>query len=311
MNFPSRGVRAFSLLAACALVSAALAQSWAPQKPVRLVVGSAAGGLNDQVARAAAQELSKLWNTQVVVENKPGADGLIAAQTVGQAAPDGYTFLVSGPEALAARQPALQPVAPIAAIPYVAVEKPGAKPPSPGNREIKAHALGFSAPLLLERQAIPNLVATPQRNNREAASAVLSGDLNLAVVPLATVVDDVKAGRLTVTGTVGAKGVEALKNAPPMRNVPQEVTPFVGVFAPPGTPPAVADSLNEAVRKALAHPDLKSRLDQNSAQPMPMSRREFVALSDVMIEVTPSRCKRKSSCEADKKCPRPCPTADS
>ncbi|HWP10837.1 MAG TPA: tripartite tricarboxylate transporter substrate-binding protein [Ramlibacter sp.] len=283
MRLPSLSLRRRALLA-CALVAAAPlagAQTY-PNKPIRLMVGYAAGGGVDAMARMLASRLPPLLGQQVIVENRAGASGVIAADVVAKAAPDGYTLLVSESALLIA--PHLQarmnldplksftPVAGLFLAPLMIVagnNVPATTPQelirllksNPGKYSYATsgvgtvHHLGFE---MMKAQTGTFVLHIPYRGAAQIVPDVISGQVPLGVVSASAGMAQAKAGRLRAvammsTGKLaGAENVAALAEALPGFNM----APRLFLLAPPGTPAPVVEKLDEAVRTVLASADL-------------------------------------------------------
>jgi len=240
-----RGI-AVLLLAAWALI--AQAQEW-PQRPVRMLVGFGAGGGTDILARIVAPQMGVALGQPVVVENRPGAGGSIAANAVAKAEPDGYTaFLLNNGHAVSAVMlPSLpydpvadfQPVSMVATMPLVILSGPRAGFGSlqglievarhnPGKLNLASVGIGstqhFAAELLFHTAGV-KLVHVPYKGLGGMLNDLVAGHVQVGVVALQSVQPHLQSGRLRMLGEL-------------------EVQTWYGVFAPAGTPPAVVAKLN-------------------------------------------------------------------
>lgn len=304
MNLLAPAFRRRTLLACSLALVAPLASAQAyPNKPIRLMVGYAAGGGVDAMARMLAARLPALLGQQVVVENRAGASGVIAADAVAKSAPDGYTLLVGESALLIA--PHLQPrmnldvlksFTPVAAIfhaPLMIVvgnNVPATSPKelidllksSPGTYSYATsgvgtvHHLGFE---MMKSQIGAFVVHIPYRGAAQIVPDVISGQVPIGVVSAAAGMAQAKAGRLRAvammsTGKLaGAENVPALAEALPGFNL----APRLFLLAPAGTPAAVVEKLNEAVRTVLASADLAQAAAQQGAIPAYMDSGPFAA----------------------------------
>jgi tripartite-type tricarboxylate transporter receptor subunit TctC len=283
-----------ALLAAALVLAAPLAgaQSF-PNRPLKLMVGYAAGGGVDAMARLLAQRLPSVLGQQVVVENRAGASGMIAADAVARAPADGYTLLMGETGMLIASQ--LQPRAgldpiksftPVAGtfvtpLLIVANNAVPAKTPqelvallksSPGKYAYATsgvgtvHHLGFE---MLKAQTQSFIVHIPYRGAAQILPDVISGQVPIGVVSAAAGLAQARAGKVTPIALMntaklaGAENVPALADALPGFNV----APRLMLLAPAGTPPAVVEKLNEAVRNVLASAELAQSAAQQGAIP--------------------------------------------
>lgn len=292
---PSRKRR--TLLAAAALATAAqlfptVAHAAYPDKPITLVVPTAAGGGNDGMARVVALKLSTLLGQQVIVENKAGANGAIAAEFVARAAPDGYTILF-GYIGTHGMSPALQklrydPIAqfePIGMVSYsptlmvVAPKVPAktvselvaltkAKPQdfnyaSAGN----GTAPHFSAEIFkLESGA--QMAHVPYRGAAPAMNDTMAGQTQVMFPSLFSAYPHVKNGKLRALALAGPKRSSLLPDVPTLEEAGVkgvEITQWYALFAPGKTPKPVVDQLNKALNTALADKDVARRIEEQGA----------------------------------------------
>ncbi|MBP7567223.1 MAG: tripartite tricarboxylate transporter substrate binding protein [Burkholderiaceae bacterium] len=277
-------------LLAAALSSTALlaqAQAW-PTKPVTLTVGFAAGGSADILARAISQKLSGVLGQPVVVDNKPGAGGTIAAAGVASAAPDGHTLLLvtSGHAGSGALYSTLRydpiksfaPVIKLAATPVVVVA-PVAQPwrslselldaarKAPGTLNYAAGGGGATTTALaaefLKKDTGTDMVQVPYRGSGPALTALLSGEVQVGFEIPSSALPHIQSGKLRALAVTGRTRSAALPDVPTV--VEQgirdfEVIGWFGVLAPAGTPAAVVERLNRELNAALQQPELRERL---------------------------------------------------
>jgi len=261
-----------------------LAQSY-PTKPVRLLTGSAPGGGADQTSRVLAQQLSRVFKEQFVVENRPGATGMIANRLVSNAAPDGYTLLLE-PSSFVAISPHLNakdgwdptkrlaPIIQVSAYGLVLVVHPSVPARSvkqlialarsqPGVLNFASSGVGsnfhLSAEIFKIRAKI-DIVHIPYRGSSNAVIDLLAGraDLMFGLIPV--LYPYIKQGRLR------ALGVTAKTRNPLMPDVPTiseaalpgfEVLSWEGVFAPAGTPSAIITRLNAEIGRIVDSPAIR------------------------------------------------------
>ena len=277
--------------AACTAAIALPTLSWAqdyPTRPVSLVVGFAPGGSADILARLVAQKLSEALKQQVIVENKPGAGGTIAAAQVAKAQPDGHTLLLvtsghAGSGALYSKltyDPAksFTPVIKLAASPVVIVA-PAAAPfktlkdaidaakKSPGKLNYSAGGGGATVTALaaefLKHDAGIDMVQINYKGSGPALTALLSGEVDLGFDIPSSALPHIQAGKLRPLAVTSRQRSPALADVPTVaeQGVPNfEVTGWFGVLAPAGTPAPVVARLNKEAAAALAAPEVKERL---------------------------------------------------
>ncbi len=284
-----------TLLAAALALAAPLAsaQSDFPNKPVRLLVGYSAGGGVDALARMLSTRLPAVLGQQVVVENRAGATGMIAAEAVARAPADGYTLLMGesglliAPH-LQAKVPvdplkALVPVAGTFVAPLMIVANnnlPATQPAelvallkkNPGRYSYATsgvgtvHHLGFET---LKARTGTFVVHVPYRGAAQIIPDVISGQIPIGVVSAAGGLAQAKSGRLRAvalmnTGKLpGAEGVPSVADLLPGF----DVAPRLMVLAPTGTPPAVLERLNDAIRTVLASPEVAQAAAAQGAIP--------------------------------------------
>ncbi len=292
-------------LLACALAAAAPlagAQTY-PNKPIRVLVGYAAGGGVDAMARMLAARLPPVLGQQVVVENRAGASGVIAADVVAKSPPDGYTLLVG--ESALLIQPYLQtrmnldavksltPVAGLFLAPLMIVANNNVPASTPREliRLLKAnpgkysyatsgvgtvHHLGFE---MMKAQTGTFVLHIPYRGAAQIVPDVISGQVPLGVVSAAAGMAQANAGKLRAVAMMskgklpGAERVPALAEALPGF----DLAPRLFLLAPAGTPAAVVEKLSDAVRTVLASADLAQAAALQGAVPAYMAAGPFAA----------------------------------
>lgn len=278
-------LRRLAAIVAAALPLAAAAADW-PAKPLRWIVPFAAGGPTDGVARTVAQHVSKTLGQPVLIENKPGAEGAIAAQTVATSSPDGYTFLVgtSGTMALPATSAAtagfrisdFAPVGAFGSFAYGLFVHPDV--PAKSVKELVAHAkaqpgkLNYASANMSEHMATAqflratgtDLVRVPYKGAAQAVPDLLANRVQVYFTPLVAGLQQAKDGRLRLLATV-QPGRSAL--APEAPTLVEAGVSGVAVqtrqmlFAPAKTAPEIVEKLARAVEGAIADPAVKAQLE--------------------------------------------------
>lgn len=285
--------RALALaLAAATLGTGAWAQAW-PTKPVRLVVGYSAGGGVDAMARLIAPRMSALLGQQVIVDNRTGAAGLIAGDTVARAAPDGYTLMLGDSSLLIAQhlQPRMSfdpvksfaPVASVFTLPLVIVvnnEVPAKTPAefvkllkdNPGRYSYATsgvgtvHHLGFE---MLKGKARSFVVHIPYRGASQIVPDVMSGQVPIGVVSATSAIAQARAGKLRALAVMnpvklaGAEDIAPLSDALPGFSA----VPRLYVLAPAGTPAHIVERLSDTLRSVMEAPDIAQVAAQQGAVP--------------------------------------------
>ena len=282
-----------SAVVAILLVSAsALAQSPPanyPTRPIRFVVGFAAGGPTDVIARIIGQDMGAALGQTVVVENRAGANAQIATELVARATPDGHTLLFSSLSLLVnaillegkARYDPFKDFAPVSnavVLPMVVVTSPASKLNSlkellatakakPGAITYGTPGHGGSAHLagaLLENLSGTKMTSIPFRGNAPALTDVMSGQVTFMFYPIIGISDHVASKRLRVLAVGTAKRHADFADVPTMGEAGfpgfEETAPWVGLLAPAGTPAPIVDRLSVELRKSLAKPETITRL---------------------------------------------------
>ena len=304
MRFATRG-----LLALCAVLCvapAAAQKSTYPTKSIRFVVAFAPGEAADVLARAMVPLLAERLRQQVVIENRPGANGSDGIDLVAKAAPDGYTLGLGGSGALAtnpslyAKMPYdpvknLAPVTSIAHFPFLLVAPP--KLPAATLEEAIALArakpgemlLGFGgngtathlAGELFKLMAKVQMVNVPYKGDSRAAADAVNGKLSLAVVDVASALAHVKAGKLKALAVTSAKRVFAAPDAPTFAEAGlpgYEAGDWLGVVVPVATPGAIVGRLNSDFVATLKRAEVRDRIIAAGAEPAPSTPVGFGAL---------------------------------
>jgi len=304
MNLPSR--RQFLPLAAAAAVLPATARRATaqafPSRPLRLLVGVTAGGANDTVARLLAQWLTERLGQQVVVENRPGAGGLVAAEAVAAAPADGYTllFVTSAnaigvgltdkgnfifardivPIATLVRGPLIMDVNPSFPAKTVAEFIAYAKA-NPGKINMASAGIGNTTHLAGEMFMMltgTKLTHVPYRGGAPAVTDLLAGQVQVYFDGISGSLEHVRSGRLRALGVTSAARADVLPEVPSLGEaVPgYEASGWYGIGAPRGTPAAIVDKLNSEINAGLADPKLKARLAELGYATLASSPAEFV-----------------------------------
>jgi len=276
-------------------------QTLAQNAPIRILVGAPAGGSTDTLARNLANEMGRQLGRIVVVENRPGAGGNIAADAVAKAAPDGNTLLMSFTSHAinASLYPSLpfDPVKDFTALTCVATSPSMlvANPSVPANdvRELIAlakarpgklnfaiGAVGSSLHLAgdaFKMQSGTYIVNIPYRGTAPALQDVLAGQVDLMFAAVGNAQAQVRAGKLKALGVTSAKRLPAFPDVPAIAEVlpGYESSAWFGLFGPGNMAPELAKRLSDAARQAIATPEVKKRLETEGAIPVGNSPEEF------------------------------------
>jgi tripartite-type tricarboxylate transporter receptor subunit TctC len=297
---------AAAIALACLCSAGALAQAW-PTKPIRVVVCYAPGGVTDVVARLVAQPLSEALGQSIVVENKPGANGMIGSQIVADAPPDGYTLLmyVDGNTILPSIMKKL-PFEPLKAFAPITVLGRGshvivAHPSLPVRTlgELVAYAKkypgelsyaspGLASPQSLSLEAIKkasdiDIVHIPYKGGGQAIADVASGQVKLGVLGMAPSLPHIQSGKLIALAVTGGKRSLLLPDVPTVAEAALpgfETVQWQGIAAPAGTPPQIIGRIHDELVRIMATPTVVERLKSigmdNSTSPTPDDFRKLI-----------------------------------
>jgi tripartite-type tricarboxylate transporter receptor subunit TctC len=286
MTVRTVGLAAVALISAFALVAPAAAEQPYPNKPVHLIVPYGPGGVADVGMRILSDKLSRKFNQQVVVDNRPGAGGIVAAKAGAAAMPDGYTVLMTGNNNAIA-------VALFKSLPYniltdfvsssttsffdlLIVTRTGsplksvsdiikAAKANPGKLNIGTINPGSTQNLAAELfRSTTGIKVTivPFRTSADMATAVLRGDIDLAFEFFAAAQGLIRDNKLVVLASTGAERTAYLPNVPTVQEggiKGFEVNSWNGISLPKGTPQAVVDTLGSAIREVLKDADVQEK----------------------------------------------------
>jgi tripartite-type tricarboxylate transporter receptor subunit TctC len=297
---------AAALTGAAALPTrAAEAPAAFPTKPIRLIVPFTPGGSTDILARAIGQKLTDAWGQSVVIDNRPGAGGIIGMETAAKAAPDGYT-LVMGHVGTLAANPALYkslpydpvkdfaPITLIAMVPNVLVVGPAVPSKSvaelvalakskPGKLDYGSGGNGSAAHLATEYfklKAGVDVQHVPYKGTAPALADLLGGQIAFIITGLPPVLPQVKAGKLRILGVASAQRLKQFPDIPTIAEsgVPgYEATQWYGILAPAATPKELVAKLNRDIVRALKDPSVAEKLSAEGAEPVGDSPEQFGA----------------------------------
>ncbi len=293
-----------ALLLGVALPRLALAQNW-PDKPIRVVVPYAPGGLGDVLARAIAQKIGPALGQPIVIENKPGAAGMLGAAAVANAAPDGYTILLGYTSEMTVapqmtRNSAydtvrdFEPVALAGISPLLLVANPStpgdslkqfiaAAKQAPGKYSFATAGPGSPAQFAgeqLQRAAGIKLLQVPYKGGAQAVTDTLAGVVNIYFSGFPPALPQVLAGRLKAYAVTGEKRSSALPDVPTMTEAGLsnfDISGWFGFFVPKGTPVAIVKHLNAVITEAESRADLRASLEKQGVEMIPESPARFGA----------------------------------
>jgi tripartite-type tricarboxylate transporter receptor subunit TctC len=303
---------------ACALLALAVALAWPavaqepgyPTRPVRILVGAPAGGTTDTMARALAVEMGRFLGRIVVIENRPGAGGNIAAEAVARAAPDGNTLLMSFTSHAinASLYPKLPfdperdftPLTMVSSSPALLVGNP--KVPANNLRELIAYAkahpgqlnfaiggVGSSVHMAGEAFKMMSgtyIVSIPYKGTAPAMQDVLAGQVELMFANVGNAQGHVRAGKLKLFGVTSARRLPAFPDTPAIAEVlpGYQSQAWFGLFGPGRMPPEVARRISDAARQSIATPEVRKRIEGEGAAPVGDGPEEFARFVHEEIE---------------------------
>ncbi|MFZ9529437.1 MAG: Bug family tripartite tricarboxylate transporter substrate binding protein [Burkholderiales bacterium] len=297
-----RNLSALLIAATLAVALPAAAQTY-PSKPVRIVVVSTPGGSVDTLARAIAPRLSSKWSQQVLVDNRPGAGGAIAAELVSKAPPDGYTLMMGTIASLATnvslyKSLPYDPLKDFAPITLVATQNlvllvhPSIPSRSvkelvalakkqPGKLTFASAGNGVGGHLsgeLFKMLAQIDILHIPYKGVQPAMMDVVGGQVTMVFASIASGMAQVANKRLFPLAVTGAQRSPAARELPTMVEAGikgYESSTWYGLVAPAGTPSDIVNRLNAEVVAGLKSPDLNERLTREGADPVGNSPAEF------------------------------------
>jgi tripartite-type tricarboxylate transporter receptor subunit TctC len=289
---------------ACLAASIACAQEW-PQRPVRIMVPFAAASTPDTFARLLGENLRKRLGQPVVVENKPGAGGMIGTDAVAKAAPDGYTIGVSivgplvnnkllykkmpydpdrdlVPITIAVTQPSLLVVPADRNVNNLA-ELVAFLKSRAGKANYASIGVGSLSHLTMELVALRSgteIVHIPYPGSAQAVTALVAGDVDMACLPALSVLPQVKAGKLKAIGSSLAHRSPSIPDIPTLKEqgmADVDAGAWIGVIAPAGTPGPIVDRIRREVVAALKDPEVVAALQKQMMEPVGSTPEEFVS----------------------------------
>ncbi|HZE10115.1 MAG TPA: tripartite tricarboxylate transporter substrate binding protein [Burkholderiales bacterium] len=297
-------LRSASILLFAALACPVLSQTY-PARPVRIIVAFSAGGGTDLVARAVAQKLSERWGQSVLVDNRVGASGMIGADAVAKANPDGYTLLMASPQEIAVNhflfakvaydpERDFAPITLVAVTPLVVAAYPGV--PAKNMQELVALAkaqpgtLGFATPgtgstqhltgeMLMDQAGI-KLVHIPYKGAGQSIPDVLGGQVPLGIYGLLTISQHAKSGKMRILAVTTPKRSSAAPEIPTLAEsgFPGfDTSLWFGLLAPAATPKDIVAKVHDDVVQALKLPDVKARIAEQGAGIVGDTPAEFAA----------------------------------
>lgn len=272
-----------------------------PARPVRIVEGFGGGGTPDLISRLIGQWLAQRLGQPFIIENKTGAAGNVASETVAKAAPDGYTLLTC--VSANAINPSLYrnldfdflrdtvPVAGLIELPMVFLVNPSfpartfpqflayAKA-NPGKANLASPGIGtpmYVAGELINLMAGVHMIDVPYRGPAGAFTDLLANRVQAFIITVPAAIGFVRTGKLRALAVTGAARADVLPDVPAIGELLPgfAATAWDGICAPKGTPAAIVDKLNAAINAGLADPQLKARIKDLGGETMPMTPQQF------------------------------------
>lgn len=297
---------------AVALLAISSCGAWGqtyPSKPVRVIVPYVPGGAGDIMARVIGQKMTESWGRQVIVENRPGATGMIGAAAAAKAAPDGHTLLLGYTSEIAINpslfskmtyDPAkeLTPIAMAGVLPLLLVSNPSLPVKSvrelialakarPGEITYGSAGNGTPAHLgmeYLKRTAKVDMIHVPYKGGAEVVSAIIGGHVMLFFSGIPPAIPHVKTGKLRALAVSTARRVPMLADTPTVTESGGirgfDIAAWFGYFAPAGTPKDIINKVNAAVNAILRNPDIARQFERQGIVISEMSLEQFASFID-------------------------------
>ena len=295
-----------TLIALLALAATTVFAQTYPTKPIRLVVPFSPGGASDLTARTVAQKMSEQMGQTIVVDNKPGANGVLGMDIVAKAPPDGYTLLLTDRGSLTVNPWLYQKlpydvqkdfafVGIITDGPYVLVANPklgvstvkelvALSKSKPGTVNYASYGIGSMAQLNLEafnQKMGTDMLHVPYKGASPAAQAAVSGEVGVTISTVPAVQGFIKDGRLRALAVGAEKRFPTLPDVPTMQEAGASndilVPTYFALLAPAGTPPPIVARLNEEMKKAVADQHVTERLGGAGLLPVGSSPEQMAA----------------------------------
>ena len=298
-----------SVIGACLLIASAIAPAFAqedptkyPTRPIHVIVGFAAGGGNDIIARIFGQKLSESFGQPVIVENKPGGGAIVATEYVAKSPPDGYTLLMSASglsinPAVYAKLPydavndfvAVSELASFPLIMIVAAASPiktvadlvtyAKANPDKTNYASSSASFQLVTELFKQKTGAPMQVI-PYKSANESVLAVISGQVTTTIADAGPVVSQVKSGTARALAVATPRRIEDLPDVPTLKEAGADVEAVLwsGIFVPKATPPAIVKKLEAELMRIARMPDVIARLKPLGIESVGNSSEEFARI---------------------------------
>ena len=272
-----------------------------PTRPISLIVPYPPGGATDNLARMLAKKISENIGKPVIVENKPGATGMIAGEFLSRATPDGHTIMMDQSSIVAnpslyssVRFDVRKDLAPVtlpanmmhllvvnSAVPARTLQELIALAKSqPGK--LNYSSTGSGGPQHIAMEALKHttgvdIMHVPYKGGAQALFAAMTGDTQMTMLSVATTLPQLKAGKLRAVAMLGTERSKVLPDVPTFAELGFKglSTPWLGIFAPAGTPPATIKRLNAEFLNAIQDPQVRERMDAQAFEPVGSSPEAF------------------------------------
>jgi tripartite-type tricarboxylate transporter receptor subunit TctC len=290
--------RSLLLAAAAATVAPAWAQTWNPQRPIRMIVPYPPGGGADVTARTIVEKLGQKLGQTVVIENRGGAGGAIGAEVVYKAAPDGYTILFGnadiitiGPHLfskLPYKWDEFVPIGPTAAVPFILAGRadlPAKTFPElvelAKKTELSFASWGNGSPghlgseMFKNQGKIPKVLTVPYQGTAPAVQALLAQQVDAMYMPGPLWLS--MQSKVITYGAAATKRYERFKQVPVLAEfgVPIDLEVWQALFAPPGTPRSIVDRISKALLEVTADPEVRKKIEELGLVPLSAPQEEF------------------------------------
>ena len=276
-----------------------------PQRPVRFVIAQAPGSSVDLLTRLIGQKLTEAWGQQVIIENRPGANGIIGMEAAARAKPDGYTLSMGVPSALTMNQTIYKalpyqptdfvPVTQTTAIVFAMVVTPSLPAPSvaalvalarqkPGALNYSSAGIGNQTHLageLFAARAGVELTHVPNKGETQAVLDVIAGETQIMFSTMPIVHPHIKAGKLRLLAICGPARSPEYPDVPTLEESGFPgliVTGWTGIVAPAGTPTDIVETIQQTVARQILTPEMRANLAQQGAEPVGGTPAQFAAL---------------------------------
>ena len=279
----------------------ALAQDAYPSRPIRVIVGYVAGGGNDIIARVIAGKMAEGLGQQIIIENKPGAQSIIAADFVARSAPDGYTILM-GPSGPMTMNPATYsklpysplrdfvPLSMIGSFPLILVTNGASAVKSvkelveyakanPAKSNYSSSAAPFQlASELFKLRTGTSFTHIPYKGSNESANAVMAGEVTMTISDPAPIAGPIRSGKLRALAVTSPVRHPSWPDVPTMieAGIPDiDIVIWTGFLVPAGTPAAIVKRLQDEVARVVRLPEIRERLGAMGVDPVGNTSEEF------------------------------------